>query len=42
MSDFVPWVRLLHDDAGLSPQAKSLVDDDIRLVSDAGEQVIGI
>ena len=42
MSDSVPSVRLLHDDAGLWPQAKSLVEEDIRLVSDAEEQVIGI
>ena len=42
MSDSAPSVRLLQDDAGLWPQAKSLVKEDIRLVSDAGEQVIGI
>jgi DNA-binding NarL/FixJ family response regulator len=38
----VPSIRLLHDDAGLWPKAKSLVEEDIRLVSDDGAQVIGM
>jgi DNA-binding NarL/FixJ family response regulator len=37
-----PSIRLLHDDAGLWPQAQALVADDIRRVSDDAEQVIGI
>jgi DNA-binding NarL/FixJ family response regulator len=42
VNERVPAIRLLHDDAGLWPQAKSLAQEDIRLVSDDGEQVIGI
>lgn len=42
MSDFLPSVRLLHDDAGLWPRANPWLDEQIRLVSDNGEQVIGI
>ena len=42
MSDSVPSVRLLHDDAGLWSPAQALVDEDIRVVSGDGEQVIGI
>jgi DNA-binding NarL/FixJ family response regulator len=42
VNDCVPSIRLLHDDAGLWPKAKSLVEEDIRLVSDDAEQVIGM
>ena len=42
MSDSVPSVRLLHDDAGPWSPAQALVDEDIRVVSGDGEQVIGI
>ena len=42
MSDAVPKVRLLHDDAGLWSSAQTLVDDDIEVVSGDGDQVIGI
>ena len=42
MSDSLPSVRLLHDDAGLWSTAQALVDENIRVVSGDGEHVIGI
>lgn len=42
MSDGPPSIRLLHDDAGLWPQAEPLIEKAVRLVSDDAEHVIGI
>lgn len=42
MTDSLPSLRLLHDDAGLWPVALEILGDRVRIVGDLGQDAIGI